>query len=290
MNNTPPLVFESFLIKDILSDAKNQLSEVSNSPALDAELLLAHCLEENRTYLHTWPERCITEKQMSFYQGFVTKRATDYPIAYLLGTQSFWTLDLMVTPDVLIPRPETELLVEIALEKLQSIKNPKVLDLGTGSGAIALAIASERPDARVIASDYSATALDIARKNAVNNSLDNQVEIIQSNWFSNINESDFDLIVSNPPYISADDPHLKQTIRFEPRSALVAHDGGMKDIETIITQSLPRLTNNRWLLIEHGYNQAEQTQTLLFEHFYASIETRIDYNENQRVTIAYKRI
>lgn len=282
----PPPLFESFSIKTVLSSAKDQLSEVSDSPALDAELLLAHCLARNRTYLHTWPERCLTERQMCLFQELVKKRATDYPIAYLLEKQSFWTLDLIVTPDVLIPRPETELLVEVALEKLQLIKNPKILDLGTGSGAIALAIASERPDARVIACDYSFAALEVARMNTIENKLEDQVALIKSNWFSNIDESDFDLIVSNPPYISAEDPHLVQTIRYEPRSALVAHDAGMKDIETIVTQSLPRLKNNCWLLIEHGYDQASATKALLTESLYSLIETRADYNNNQRITIA----
>ena len=286
MNNTPPLVFDSFTIKDVLGDAINILSEISDSPELDAELLLAFCLDKNRTYLHTWPEIKINKEQYDQYRQLILKRSTDYPVAYLLGSQSFWTLELLVTPDVLIPRPETELLVETALEKLVSIKNPKILDLGTGSGAIALAIAHERPDAKIFASDNSASALEVAKKNTEKYKFGNQVNLISSQWFTEIKEKDFDLIVSNPPYISEDDPHLKETIRYEPITALVAKNNGMDDIKKIISNSKNFLNRQGWLIIEHGYNQGEQTQSIFSELDYCNIDTLLDLNKNQRITLA----
>ena len=212
----------SCTIQDTLKSAQESLKSTSDSPTLDAELLLAHCLNKNQTYLHTWPENKLTTSQQDCFFALVKKRLTDYPVAYLLGEKAFWTLDLVVTPDVLIPRPETELLVEIALEKISNIKKPKILDLGTGSGAIALSLASEREDANIIACDFSLKALEVAKLNAKKNNLLNNVTFIKSNWFLNIKENDFDLIISNPPYIDPDDPHLLESIRYEPQQALIA--------------------------------------------------------------------
>ena len=286
MNNTPPLVFDSFTIKDVLRDAASMLSKISDSPDLDAELLLAFCLNKNRTYLHTWPEIKVNKEQYNQYHQLIIKRSADYPVAYLLGSQSFWTLELLVTPEVLIPRPETELLVETALEKIESIKKPKILDLGTGSGAIALAIASERPDANLFASDNSASALEVAKKNTEKYKLENQVTLINSQWFTEIKEKSFDLIVSNPPYISEDAPHLKETIRYEPITALVAKNNGMDDIKKIVSNSKNFLNQQGWLMIEHGYNQGKQTQSIFSELDYCNIDTLLDLNKNQRITFA----
>lgn len=277
-------------IKSALQDAQSKLGKVSESPALDAELLLAFCLNKNRSYLFTWPENTLDEDQLNCFDQLITKRLTDYPIAYLLGTKAFWTLDLIVTPDVLIPRPETELLVEIALDKVQNIKKPKILDLGTGSGAIALALASERLDATITACDYSAKALVIAKKNAIenttNNGLDKRITFIESNWFSNINDDDFDLIVSNPPYIAPDDPHLAQTIRHEPQQALVADNAGMKDIETIIKNSKDHLKAGCWLMIEHGYDQKDQTLALFEKYGFLEAKNHLDIGGNPRLSVA----
>ena len=280
----------STTIKSVLQNAQTKLAEIPDSPALDAELLLAFCLDKSRSYLFTWPDNVINEAQLTRFNTLIEKRLTDYPVAYLLGKKAFWTLDLLVTPDVLIPRPETELLVEIALQKISDIKAPKILDLGTGSGAIALALASERPDARITACDFSNKALEIAKTNADKNGLETQVIFIESDWFSNINETDFDLIVSNPPYIDPDDPHLNQTIRHEPQQALVADNAGMKDIETIIQNSKDHLKKGCWLMIEHGYDQ--KTQTLeLFEQFgYEEALNYQDIGQNPRLSIAKQPI
>ncbi len=278
----------SHTIKSVLQKAQAKLIEISDSPALDVELLLAFCLDKNRSYLFTWPDNTINEIQLAQFNDLIEKRLTDYPVAYLLGTKAFWTLDLLVTPDVLIPRPETELLVEIALQKIKDIKEPKILDLGTGSGAIALALASERPNAKITACDYSNKALEIAITNAEKNGLDKQIIFIESNWFSNIIENDYDLIVSNPPYIASDDPHLAQTIRHEPLQALVSDNSGMKDIENIIGNSKDYLKKGSWLMIEHGYDQ--KTQTLaLFENFnYEETSNYQDIAQNPRLSIARK--
>lgn len=273
-------------IKTLLVETRAKLESISESPALDAELLLSHCLQKERSYLHTWPERELDQTQLNCFDGLIQKRLTDYPVAYLLGTKAFWTLDLIVTPDVLIPRPETELLVEVALEKIKAIKNPAILDLGTGSGAIALALASERSDALITATDASENALDIAFKNAEKHKLSKQVQLIKSNWFSQIPSQQFDLIVSNPPYISPDDPHLSQTIRHEPKQALVADNEGIKDIETIIKDSTSFLKAKSWLILEHGYNQSEQALKLFSINGFACEETLNDLNNNPRLTLA----
>ncbi len=279
-------------IKSVLHKAQTKLAGISDSPALDAELLLAFCLDKNHSYLFTWPDNVVDEAQLTRFNQLIEKRLTDYPVAYLLGTKAFWTLDLLVTPDVLIPRPETELLVEIALEKISEIrmKAPKILDLGTGSGAIALALASERPDAKITACDYSSKALEVAKKNAELNKLDKQLTFIESDWFSNINDSDFDLIVSNPPYIAPDDPHLVQTIRHEPQQALVADNAGMKDIENIIKDSKDHLKKGCWLMIEHGYDQKDQTLALFKKFGYEEATNYQDIAQNPRLSIAKQAI
>ncbi len=289
MRSTPPHFLNVFSIKDVLLEARALLSKITDSAALDAELLLAYCLKKNRTYLHTWSEKRVEENQLNCYRKLIEKRLTDYPIAYLIGHKAFWTLDLLVTPDVLIPRPETELLVEAALERIESIRKPSILDLGTGSGAIALSIASERSDAKIIASDFSNAALLIAKKNAQYNSLDNNVLFIESNWFSNIKAQKFDLIVSNPPYIAPDDPHLKQTIRHEPLEALSAKLQGMEGIERIIKDSPDFLKEKSWLIIEHGYQQGREIKDLFVKQNFKRIETRVDLNQNDRVTLAQLR-
>ena len=290
MENTPPPVFTTFDIKSALKSGVEQLEKTSESATLDAELLLAKCLNKNRTYLHTWPEKKLTQQQLNCFNSCIEKRSQDYPVAYLLGHQPFWTLDLTVTPEVLIPRPETELLVETALEKISEITQPKILDMGTGTGAIALAIASERPDATVFASDLFESVLDIARKNAIKHHLNRSVTFIQSNWFSTITEREFDLIVSNPPYIEPHDTHLSGSIRHEPHQALVAKNHGMKDLEIIIHNSPGFLKANGWLILEHGYNQGQACQKLLQENHFGNIMTKKDLNAVDRITLASIKI
>jgi len=277
-------------IKSALQRAQIKLASVSESSALDAELLLAFCLNKNRSYLFTWPENILNEDQASCFEQLIKERLNDYPIAYLLGTKAFWTLDLIVTPDVLIPRPETELLVEIALKKIRNLHSPKILDLGTGSGAIALALASERKDANITACDFSKKAVEVAKKNAKNNNLEKNVTFIESNWFSNINSHDFDLIVSNPPYIAPNDPHLIQTIRHEPLQALVAENAGMSDIQNIIKNAKQYLKKGGWLMIEHGYDQAQKTLKLLTDNDLTEAKNYLDLAKNPRLTLAKKSL
>ena len=281
---------DSNSIKVLLKQASEKLENTSDSAYLDAELLLAHCLNKNRTYLHTWPEKELTTEQLAHFESLIEKRSTDYPIAYMLGKKAFWTLDLIVTPDVLIPRPETELLVEIALEKIGNIKNPKILDLGTGSGAIALAIASERPDATIIATDYSEKALAVARTNASELKLDKNIKFLKSFWFNDLDfeNEEFDLILSNPPYIDPEDLHLNETIRHEPQQALVAENKGMSDLEEIVKKSHPFLKKGGWLILEHGYDQAEKVKQLLKDQF-LKVKIFIDLNNKDRVTLGQKK-
>ena len=272
-------------IQVLLKQTIKKLEGISDSAHLDAELLLAHCLGKNRSYLHTWPEKKLDAKQLECFNSFIEKRLTDYPVAYLLGKKPFWTLELIVTPDVLIPRPETELLVEIALEIIKEIKNPKILDLGTGSGAIALALASERQDATILAIDNSEAALLVAKTNAKELKLDQLVSFRKSNWLEKITDRDFDLIVSNPPYIDPEDEHLTGTIRHEPQQALVADDQGMRDLEKIIQKSHPFLTKNGCLILEHGFDQSEKTIRLLTTNLYSETQSFLDLNNNPRITL-----
>ena len=273
-------------IGDILKKARDQLKTVSDSPALDAELLLAHCLNKSQTYLHTWPEKIITADQQKCFLKLIEKRLTDYPVAYLLGIKHFWTLELIVTPDVLIPRPETELLVEIALDKIQGITKPKILDLGTGSGAIALALASELSDAEIMACDISEKALKIAKLNADKNKLSGKVTFIESNWLSDITDNNFDLIVSNPPYIDPLDPHLLGSIRYEPQQALVADCKGLNDIKSIISESKNNLKKGGFLIVEHGYNQNNQVLQYFNKCHFNNEYNQRDLNHHPRISIA----
>jgi len=273
-------------IKNVLAKTRTKLEGISDSPDLDAELLLAHCLGKNRTYLHTWPEQQVTDSQLSQFQSLIQQREDDYPVAYMLGSKAFWTFELTVSPDVLIPRPETELLVEIALEKIKDISNPKILDLGTGSGAIALALASERKDAIVVASDNSEKALNIAKINAKKFGLEEQINFQYSAWFANLTEKGFDLIVSNPPYIACDDQYLEKTTRHEPQSALISENEGLQDIDNIIRGSTRFIKDNSWVILEHGFEQGKQTQQLFLKHGYTDEVTQKDINQNPRVTYA----
>lgn len=280
---------KSNTIQNLLTHSRKALEGLSDSPALDAELLLAHCLKKSRTYCHTWPEHELTPSEQDCFKQVMALRKDDYPVAYILGKKSFWTFEVAVTPDVLIPRPETELLVEVALEKLAEIKNPKILDLGTGSGVIALALASERPDALIVACDSSKKALDVAQRNANQLNLERQIEFKKSNWLSEINpKSVFDLIVSNPPYIEPDDPHLKLTIKHEPIAALVANDKGMSDIYAIIKQSQNYLNKNGWLILEHGYDQGLKVKNAFEQYAFTHAKNREDLANLTRITLAQK--
>lgn len=271
-------------IQTALKHASKQLATVSESPQLDAELLLAHCLNKSRSYLFTWNDKAVDRTTQQQFSQLVAKRLTDYPIAYLLGHQEFWSLNLVVTQDTLIPRPETELLVETALDKMKHLDTPKILDLGTGTGAIALALATERPDATIIASDYSREALNIAKQNAVSHQINN-VAFIESNWFESIIEKEFDLIVSNPPYIKSADPHLQQSIRHEPLQALVSGETGLDDINRILQQAPYYQKTGSWIIIEHGYDQGNDVPLLLKHFGFSHIGCLKDYSNNDRLSL-----
>ena len=261
----------------------------TDTAMLDAELLLASVLACNRSYLFTWPEKLLTSAQQHQFETLINRRAGGEPIAYLLGKKEFWSLTLEVNASTLIPRPETELLVEMALHKLPKT-SIRVIDLGTGTGAIALALAKERPQWQIIACDKTVEIIELARRNAAALALPN-VSCVQSDWFDNLCVDNnalqgFDLVISNPPYIDADDEHLSAgDVRFEPRSALVAARQGLADIEHISRQARHYLNRGGWLMLEHGYAQAAAVRELLQTLNYADIETVRDLVGHERVTM-----
>ena len=263
---------------------------ISDTPALDVELLLAHALDVDRTWLKTWPEHKLELSQEEIFEGFFVRRLDGEPIAFIIGSQGFWTLDLKVTPETLIPRPETELLVEASLD-LNLPKNCLALDLGTGTGAIALALASERPNWQLTAVDSQPSAVDLAELNRQYCQIDN-VTIYQSDWFSHVpligRASKYHLIVSNPPYVEINDPHLKEgDVRFEPSSALVSGVDGLDDLRKIIHGSADYLEPTGWLLVEHGYKQASAVRNLFGLAGFGGVTTLVDLNGLDRITMGY---
>lgn len=275
-------------LNKILNTSIQQLSN-SDTPRLDAEILLCHVLQKNRSYLYTWPQKQLTDDQYEQFQILLSQRIKSEPIAYLIGYKEFWSLNLQVTKDTLIPRPDTELLIEQALARLSPDSSDRIIDLGTGTGAIALAIAKERPHCHIIATDKSLAALQVAQNNAQQLEIYN-LEFIVSDWFSSKLEP-ARLIVSNPPYISINDPHLTQgDVQHEPHSSLVSGIDGLTDIRKIILQSHNYLLNQGWLLLEHGYNQAEQVYNLFVENAYQSVTSYNDLAGQPRVTAGQKRV
>ena len=256
----------------------------SPTARLDAELLLAAALGKPRSYLRTWPEHEPGAEQLAAFAALLERRRAGEPVAYILGHQGFWSLDLEVAPHTLIPRPDTELLVETALQ-LAPATPQRVLDLGTGSGAIALALASERGGWQVIGVDRIAEAVALAERNRQRLKLGN-AEFRQSSWFDGLAGERFDLILSNPPYIAADDRHLGEgDVRFEPLSALVAGVDGLDDIRQIIAQAPRHLQAGGWLLLEHGYDQAEAVRELLAAAGFTAVDSRRDLGGHQRISL-----
>lgn len=256
----------------------------SPTPRLDAELLLAHALGKSRSYLHTWPERELETKQLERYLAAIVRRQAGEPVAYILGQQGFWSLELEVASHTLIPRPDTELLVETVLALLPATP-AALLDLGTGTGAIALALASERPAWRLTGVDRVVEAVALAERNRLRLNLNN-ASFIESHWFSALAGQRFQLIVSNPPYIAADDRHLAEgDVRFEPSSALVAGADGLDDIRLIIQQAPNYLQAGGWLLLEHGFDQAAAVRELLSARGFSAVESRRDLGGHQRISL-----
>ena len=268
-------------IESLLSNAE---LPGSPTPRLDAELLLAHALGKSRSYLHTWPERALDAAQLECYQAAMVRRQAGEPVAYILGQQGFWSLELEVAAHTLIPRPDTELLVETVLALLPATP-AQVLDLGTGTGAIALALASERPAWRLTGVDRVAEAVALAERNRIRLKLSNSA-FVESHWFSALAGQRFQLIVSNPPYIAADDRHLAEgDVRFEPSSALVAGADGLDDIRLIIHQAPGYLEAGGWLLLEHGFDQAAAVRELLSARGFSVVESRRDLGGHERISL-----
>lgn len=266
----------------------SQLAAVSDSPRLDLEIILAHVLKKSRTHLFAWPEKMLDDSQATLFAALFARRLTGEPVAHIVGSREFWSLELMVDSSTLIPRPDTELLVEAALQVFaedESGRPRRLLDLGTGTGAVVLALASEQRGWQCLGVDREPAAVALAEKNRAHFNLTN-VNIQQSDWFSALGETTFDIIVSNPPYIDPQDLHLSQgDLRFEPLSALIANNAGLADLEFIIAHSAHYLLPAGWLLLEHGCDQGAAVRELLRGSGYGEIETRKDIGGNERVTL-----
>ncbi len=255
-----------------------------SSARIEVQCLLQAVLQVNRAYLLTHPERILNDAESQRYQALLARRLQGEPVAYLLGEREFFGLSFKVTHATLIPRPDTELLVELALEKIPQQGVYRVLDMGTGSGAIALSLAHARPNAQIFAVDASVAALQIAQENQRALQLNN-VTLIQSDWFSELGKQRFDLIVSNPPYIAAADVHLVQgDVRFEPLTALASGADGLDDIRRITSQAKQHLNLQASLMFEHGYDQAEQVREILQQAGLRNIFSSRDLSNIERVT------
>ncbi|MCU4675353.1 peptide chain release factor N(5)-glutamine methyltransferase [Catenovulum sp. 2E275] len=263
----------------------------SESARLDSQLLLLHALEKTeRSYLLTWPERELSQTQIDQFSALIKQRITGVPVAHLIGNREFWGLALAVNASTLIPRPDTEVIIETVLDLYQHQLNDtlKALDLGTGTGAIALALKSECPNWQIDAVEYSKQAAELAQQNST--ALNLAINIYQGSWFEplNLNPQQYQLIVSNPPYIEENDPHLAQgDVRFEPESALVAANNGMADIEHIIETAQHFLADQAWLILEHGYQQAGAVQAVFNQYAsYQLVQTISDLSGQPRITLA----
>jgi len=275
-------------IRSVLTQAQLLLGNAPELVAIDAryesQLLLQHILNVNRAWLIAHENDSLPADIQARFDALVQRRLNGEPMAYILGSREFYGLDLNVTPATLIPRPDTEILVDAALKKIPADIALQILDLGTGTGAIALAIAHQRPHAHVTAVDASQAALDIAISNSKKLGIAN-ISFVLSDWFSALNQDKFDVIASNPPYIEAGDSHLNQgDLRFEPVTALASGADGLDDIRRIIDGCLIHLKPQGWLMFEHGYNQAAAVAELMAQAGLVNIETLRDFGGNERVT------
>ena len=252
-------------IKQALSEARNKLQTSSPSPAVDASTMLCHVLDCSPSHLIAWPDKELSQQQAVQFSDMLQQRNAGAPVAYITGKREFWSLPFKVTPDVLIPRPETETLVEFVLERFSDKTALSVADLGTGSGAIACALAVEHPRWNIIATDTSQKALNIAQFNASAHNLEN-IHFLHGQWFEPLATLDFDLIISNPPYVAIDDPHLIEgDVRFEPAAALISGEQGTDAIALLTRQAGNYLRTDGWLVVEHGYDQ-QQAVYNCFKH------------------------
>jgi len=272
-------------IEALIEQGKQQLLLCSDSAKLDAQLLLCYVINKERTYLLTWPEKQLSDLEAKSYLELLERRTSGEPIAYITGVKEFWSLPFFVSPATLIPRPDTEILIELVLEHYGEQPSLRCLDLGTGTGAIALALASELTDWVIDAVDFSEDAVLLAQRNR-NNLLLEQVSIYQSDWFSNVStEHKYDVIVSNPPYIDCDDENLTEgDVRFEPKSALVAKDEGLADIKFIADNAHHYLKVGGAVFFEHGYEQGQAVQDILICSSFEQVQTVKDLNGHDRIT------
>ena len=273
-------------IKDLLTAGVDRLAETSDSARIDSEVLLGLAIQKPREFMYAWPGEYVTDNQQSAFDELLTRRLNGEPIAYITGWREFWSLDFQVSPDTLIPRPETERLVEVALECTPQQETWRIADIGTGSGAIAVAIASERPRARVTGVDLSKPCVDMARANGARLDLAN-LDIRQGNLCDVLDDEPHQLIVSNPPYVADGDPHLFEgDVRAEPLSALVGGDDGLDVLRELILQAPAHLDINGVLAVEHGADQAAAVRHLMRDAGFGAIATFRDYGGRERVTRA----
>jgi len=272
-------------IASAITWAQNRIASVSDSPRLDAELLLAHSLQKPRSYLYSWPERQLDESVWQTFRQLIDLRLKPTPVAYLLVEREFYSLDFKISPVALIPRPETELLVEASLEICHDMQQPRVLEMGTGSGIISIILLRERTDIKLMTTDISADCLALAKANAQFHNV--VLNCLESSWYSNLPKlSKFDLIVSNPPYIAADDPYLQQgDLPAEPKLALTPGQTGLEAIEQIIAGAPDYLHPGGYLVFEHGYDQAEAVAGLLRKAGFIDVQNRIDFNGHPRLSL-----
>lgn len=271
-------------IADTLVAASRRLAAQHETARLDAEILLCHVLAKPRSFVYAWPDHPLTHHQTLAFGRLVARRAAGEPVAYLVGCRDFWSLTLAVSDATLVPRPETERLVELALEHIPAGTAGSILDLGTGTGAIALALALERPCCSVIATDRSTAALRVAAGNAGRLGLSN-VTFLGLDWCTGFRSGTFDLVACNPPYVAADDPHLLAgDVRHEPREALRGGADGLDPIRRIVPQAHDVLRAGGWLLLEHGYDQGEAVRGLLVGQGYSDVTTVRDLASHERVT------
>lgn len=272
-------------IKEAILQATDVLANTSDSPRLDSEILIAFVLNKSRSWLHAWPEKELSTAQQQQVSELLKRRQNGEPIAHIIGQQEFWSMKLKVSPDTLIPRADTERLVELALEHIPENAFWHIADLGTGSGAIALAVAKERPSSQLVATDKSMKALTIAEENAGLNQVRN-IRFVRSMWFEDLDSHVFDMIVSNPPYIAENDPHLSQgDVRFDPMTALTSGPTGLNDISHLISHAPAYLKPGGWLILEHGYDQADAVIRLMQQAGFQNCLDYQDYGGNPRVAI-----
>ena len=274
-------------LANLISQSQILLEHSSDSAKLDAEVLLCFLLNKERSYLLTWPEKLLTNEQLLCFIGLLERRIQGEPIAYITGVKEFWSLPLAVSVATLIPRPDTETLVEVVLAQYDGEKNIRCLDLGTGTGAIALALASENSTWQIDAVDFNADAVQLAQRNAQNLNLE-QVNVFLSDWFSQVEpHKKYNVIVSNPPYIDSEDENLSQgDVRFEPKSALVANEQGLADIKHIAELARTFLSTQGKLFFEHGFEQGQAVRHILTILGYENSQTEKDLNGHDRVTWA----